>query len=257
MKRAEIIEMVKDYGKQYGYTYNEKTGLRYEPEKLGLSIIKSKWDLINDISMGDEKAKQLAKGLRTISLQDINRARHQIQNRTQQLSDIELEYQGRNLEILDKQRKRLLENRDITSSILNVENIYRESTEEAFRQTPLERGSVEGIKERVDKSLEQINKAVQSHNFASKVSFVDKDYLNVARNIIEELELDIDLDSLIEEYKIAYGDPYKAIEKAFMEVGESVQDVYSEMDREERQDLLSNDEVRAALIAMDVIDVSY
>ena len=257
MKRREAIDLVREHGEKYGWTYSETSGIRYEPERLGQSITKSKWNLINDISYGDKTARKLASAIRKVAMQDIRNAERRNARLMAKSQGLELDYAQLDKEILDRQHKRLVKHRDTTRSILDLENILRESTDEAFRQTPMERGTKAGMQARIDKSKEQLEKALTSGNFAGKVSFVDPDMLNVIKELDEEFNLGINLGELVSKHKQKEGSPYIAYEKAFMEASEGVSNFYNSLSREDRQRMIESDEFAILLRAMRIIDLDY
>ena len=129
-------------------------------------------------------------------------------------------YRQRAVELIQKQRQRVSEAADDVTRILNFENIYRESSETAMRQTPRVRASAKGVRRRVERGGEVLLKALNSDAFFARTNNFTPEQYESLKNLAALLGFN--LEAAADKYKLQLGDPYKALEKAYMETQEKV-----------------------------------
>ena len=201
-KLQKMRQIIKQYGAEYGWEWARKTGLLYAPSQHGLDYYDS-WNLQQDIANGNENAKRVAQAV---------------------------EYLGR-YELRE----------DLSSSILNLQNIYRESTDTAMRQTPRVRASAKGVQARVKRGRQTLEKALTSDAIWAKTSNVDPESYETLRAALERLG--VNLNDIADAYKQQVGDPYRALELAYIEgqerAAERIEQIKNSDDYEE---FLNSDE---------------
>lgn len=244
------VETIIKYGKKFGWTY-ENSILRYEPQKLGLSQVETKWNLLDDTS---KEGLQLKRAIISEGKRELREAIRNVNRRKKILSGVQSAYEENAVEILKRQRKRLSE-KEGKEKLLELENIYRESTEGAYRQTPLERASLKGIQKKAELAVDRLNKAFQSPNYLAKVGNATPQTLNVLKQLVAWFGTDIDIDKILEQNVSKYGDPYKAIEQTFIEVNEYIDAEIKEMPKNKLEQLLQSDYVRDTLIVLGLLNV--
>ena len=253
LKAARML--IQQQGKQFGWMWTPEHGLRFAPEALQLGYVSSKWNLIDLAEQHQNKeAKKLLQAINLVGTTELYQAHRLLIKRKTKLTGILQDYEERANKIIDEQRRRIKEHRDIVERQLQLQNIFMESTTKAFRQTPLERASITGIKERAMHSVDQIDKALQNPDFLAKTGLLPE-YKWATQKLINLLELNIDFDTLLEQQKQMYGDPYKAFEQAFIEVSEQVYEAYEQLSREQQLEIASSENYRDILISMDILDI--
>lgn len=234
---ASARNIVNKYGKKYGWEWNKDTGLINKATSYGKTFI-DQWDIINDMASGDKQAAKLANALIKLSKYELRQSIYNIERRKNKgETKAEQMYSARAHELMQKQLTRLRDEKNKATQLLEIQNIHRESSEKAFRQTPKQRGSKAGIRERAEKSLDQINIALASKELIVKTDVLSyEEYMELA-----ELAkvFDINLDEIAERHKVSEGNPYKALEKAYTEVSELIESHVKNLSAEEKEEILA------------------
>lgn len=161
-KLSDARDFVQTYGELYGWSWDKTSGLKYQ--RIDSKNPYIDWQLASDAEGGNWVAENLINAINTISVKEVNDAIHNINRRVRFSSDITDQYEVRAKELLLKQRERLREADSPTAKVMMAQNIHRASdvNEEgnivAFRQTPRERASQKGVKEREVRSFLQMAK---------------------------------------------------------------------------------------------------
>lgn len=247
--RRNVNTIIK-YGKKFGWTYENGT-LRYAPQKLRLSQVETKWNLLDDTS---REGIQLKHAIISEGRRELREAIRNIARRKRKLTGIKGKYEERAIEILERQQKRLAE-KEGKEKLLELENIYRERTKGAYRQTPLERASVKGIKKRANRAINSLNKAFQSPNYLAKVGNATPQMQDVLKQLVARFGINIDIDENLKQNVSKYGNPYKAIEQTFIEVSEYIDSEIKVMPKDKLNELLQNEVVNDALVSLGLINV--
>lgn len=225
-KLQKMRQIIKQYGAEYGWEWAQKTGLLYAPSQHGLDYYDS-WNLQQDITNGNENAKRVAQAITYIGRQELYEAQRTLKRRKSSPGPVEEMYKDKAIELIEKQRKRIAEAADLSSTILGYQNIYRESTPEASRQTPRVRASAKGVSARAERGREILEKALKSDAIYARASMVNEDVYNALERTLHVLG--INLNDIAEKYKIQEGDPYKALEMAYIEATETATEQIEKM----------------------------
>lgn len=234
MRNSEII---KKYGKKYGFDWSKSTGVINRAASMGLSYF-DKFKLADDVKSGDKNAIALQDAIIKQAKKELADSIRNIKRRRIPGDIVTQQYTDRALDLLIKQQTRLRSTRSKTAQILEIQNIFRESSDKAFRQTPRQRASAKGIKERISRSADQLVKALESDDLYSNADVVTGELYTDMRRIANKAG--ISLDTRAASYKQEFGDPYKAIEKAYIEVGEEINEYIKHVGDAERDELISD-----------------
>lgn len=239
-KLQKMRDIVRKFGAEYGWEWNQKTGLLYAPSNHNLDYYDS-WNLQEDISNGNQNAKRVAEAIDYLGKYEIQQAQRTLKRRGTSKSQISELYRQNAVEILQSQRERISNSADFSSRILNLQNIYRESTDKAMRQTPRVRASVKGVQSRVARGRETLEKALSSDAVYARTSVLDPDSYESLRKAA--LKLGVNVDDIAEAYKQQLGDPYKALERAYIEAQEQVTERLNNMrGTEEYEEFMASSE---------------
>lgn len=239
-KLQKMRQVIKQYGSEYGWEWAQKTGLLYAPSQHGLDYYDS-WNLQQDIANGNENAKRVAQAVEYLGRYELREAQRTLRRRGSAKSNINELYRQSAIDVLQQQRDRVSKAADLSSSILNLQNIYRESTESAMRQTPRVRASAKGVQARVERSRQTLEKALTSDAIWAKTSNVDSESYETLR--VALARLGVNLNDIADAYKQQVGDPYRALELAYIEgqerAAERIEQIKNSDDYEE---FLNSDE---------------
>ena len=238
------------YGAEFGWTI-KNGNLLYD---VSIAPKAGKWDLMDEVAKGSKSAKQLQKALEREGTRQVRAAIRNISRRKTVLTGAQAVYEKRAAEILTKQLQRLREPNS-NKKQLTLQNIYRAPTEKAFRQAPLERASLAGIKAREQKGIEQLHKALQSPNFVARVPHGIPETMQALEEICKIMGVSYNIWGNLSKYKAEYGDPYKAAEKVYEEVSELSGERYSTLSQEERDNIAGNPKYVETLIMLGLVDV--
>lgn len=235
---SEARKIVNKQGKKYGWEWNTTTGLINKAMSYGKSFI-DQWDIVNDIASGNKEAILLSRALIKLSKYELRQSIYNIERRRNKgNTKAEQLYAQRAHDLMQMQLSRLRTEKNRSVQLLQIQNIHREATEKSFRQTPKERGSIRGIKERVQKSVDQIATALRSRELIVKTDSLTADEYEQLSKIANIF--DINLDEVVEKYKVAEGDPYRALEKAYIEVDEMVSSIVKNLSADEKEEIVAN-----------------
>lgn len=212
-------EVIKMFGSEYGWEWSQKTGLLYAPSNHNLDYYDS-WNLQEDVSNGNQNAKRLAEAVDYLGKYEIQQAQRTLKRRGASKSQISELYRQNAAELLQSQRERISNSADFSSKILDLQNIYRESTDKAMRQTPRVRASAKGVQAKVERARETLEKALSSDAVYARTSVLEPGAYEALRKAA--LKLGINVNDISDVYKEQLGDPYKALEKAYIEAQENV-----------------------------------
>ena len=218
-KLQRMRNVVKRYGAEYGWEWNKETGLLYAPLRHGLDYFDS-YLITDDIQNGVNTAKELQEAINYLGNYELREAVRTLRRRGASKDATEELYRQRAIELIQKQRQRISESADDVTRILNFNNIYRESSETAMRQTPRVRASAKGVRRRVERGSEVLLKTLKSDAFFARTNNFTPEQYESLKNFAALLGFN--LEAVADKYKLQLGDPYKALEKAYMEVRENV-----------------------------------
>ena len=186
-----------------------------------------------------------------MSKYELSESARAIRRRKTRLAPVEQLYQQRALDLIDKQLNQLRTETDETRRVLQIQNIHREGSENAFRQTPKQRSSRSGISARAKHSVVQLDKALHSDELLVKAETVTLDDYEALKEVAQYFG--VNLDEIAERHKVAEGDPYKALDKAYIEVSETIHDSISQLGPDEYAELMASP-VYAKMVTLYGID---
>lgn len=213
-KLQRMRKIIQQYGQEYGWEWNRKTGLLYAPSQHGLDYYDS-WNLQQDIANNNKNAQKVAEAVTYLGNYELREAQRTLRRRGVSSQAVNELYRQNAVELLQQQRERVQSSADLSSRILNLQNVYRESTSEAMRQTPRVRASAKGVQARVERGRQTLEKALTSDAIWAKTSVIDPDSYEALRGALARLG--VNLNDIADAYKQRVGDPYKALEMAYIE----------------------------------------
>ena len=236
-KLQDMRKIVQQYGQEYGWEWSRETGLINRASTYGQSFL-DQWNIIDDMKEGQGHARELVNAIQYLSKYELAESARTIRRRKRRLSLVEQLYQQRALDLIDKQLNQLRTETDETMRVLQIQNIHREGSEKAFRQTPKQRSSRSGISARAKHSIVQLDKALHSDELLVKAETVTLDDYEALKEVAQYFG--VNLDEIAERHKVAEGDPYKALDKAYIEVSETVHDSISQLGPDEYAELMAS-----------------
>lgn len=236
-KLQDMRKIVQQYGQEYGWEWSRETGLINRASTYGQSFL-DQWNIIDDMKEGQGHARELVNAIQYLSKYELTESARTIRRRKTRLSPVEQLYQQRALDLIDKQLNQLRTETDETMQVLQIQNIHREGSEKAFRQTPKQRSSRSGISARARHSIVQLDKALHSDELLVKAETVTLDDYEALKEVAQYFG--VNLDEIAERHKVAEGDPYKALDKAYIEVSEIVHDSISQLGPDEYAELMAS-----------------
>lgn len=249
-KLQDMRKIVQKYGQEYGWEWSKETGLINKVSTYGKSFL-DQWNIIDDAKEGHGHARELIDAIQYLSKYELSESARTIRRRKTRLGPVEQLYQQRALDLIDKQLNQLRTETDETMRVLQIQNIHREGSENAFRQTPKQRSSRSGIYARAKHSVVQLDKALHSDELLVKAETVTLDDYEALKEIAQYFG--VNLDEIAERHKVAEGDPYKALDKAYIEVSENVHDIISQLGPDEYAELIASP-VYAKMVTLYGID---
>lgn len=249
-KLQDMRKIVQQYGQEYGWEWSKETGLINRASTYGQSFL-DQWNIIDDMKEGQNHARELVNAIQYLSKYELTESARTIRRRKTRLFPIEQLYQQRALDLINKQLNQLRIETDETIRILQIQNIHREGSENAFRQTPKQRSSRSGISARAKHSIVQLDKALHSDELLVKAETVTLDDYETLKEVAQYFG--VNLDEIAERHKVAEGDPYKALDKAYIEVSETVHDSISQLGPDEYTELMASP-VYAKMVTLYGID---
>ena len=236
-KLQDMRNVIKQYGNEYGWEWSNETGLINRATAYGRSFL-DQWNIIDDVEEGRGHAREVVNAIQYLSKYELTEAARTIRRRKTKPSPIEQLYQQRALELVNKQLNQLRAETNETMRVLQIQNIHRESSENAFRQTPKQRASRSGISARAKYSIVQLNKALRSDELLVKAGTVTYEDYEAMKEIARYFG--VNLDEIAERYKVVDGNPYIALDNAYIEVSETVHSVITQLDPNEYLELLTS-----------------
>lgn len=236
-KLQDMRKIVRQYGAQYGWEWSKETGLINRSVKYGQTFL-DQWNIIDDAKENKNHANELIDAIQYLSKYELTESARTIRRRKIKGTPVEQLYQQRALELVDKQLNQLRSETDETMRVLQIQNIHREGSEKAFRQTPKQRSSRSGISARAKHSVVQLDKALHSDELLVKAETVTLDDYEALKEVAQYFG--VNLDEIAERHKVAEGDPYKALDKAYIEVSETVHDNISQLGPDEYAELMAS-----------------
>lgn len=236
-KLQDTRKIVQKYGQEYGWEWSKETGLINRALTYGQSFL-DQWNIIDDAKEGQGHARELIDAIQYLSKYELSESARAIRHRKTRLAPVEQLYQQRALDLIDKQLNQLRTETDETMRVLQIQNIHREGSENAFRQTPKQRSSRSGISARAKHSVVQLDKALHSDELLVKAETVTLDDYEALKEVAQYFG--VNLDEIAERHKVAEGDPYKALDKAYIEVSETIHDSISQLGPDEYAELMAS-----------------
>lgn len=226
------INIIKNYGAQYGWVYTNK-GLQYQPYSLGVGN-DAVHQLLNQLVDNDDNAARVAHAIQWISQREMKEAVNMSKDMDYNGALVE-GYAESARDILNRQQRDLAK-LHTNERLLKLSQIYKEPLQigeygeikPAFRQSPFERVSQQGIEARIRFDANNIQKALRNRELIKETIPEARELKTTLKNDIEfgdyeKLQqaaefLGVDVDSILERNVMEHGNPYKALVNTFIEV---------------------------------------